>query len=211
MKTRIILTTSFFINIIFFVIGILLVSRTDITVLRRGMDDFGLLAPLAYVILFTGLSIIPFNPVPKNVLTYFALVSFGPAKALIFTLLSDAIGISVNYAWAKKFEALIPPDVKDKLNPMKGKQGWLVLVVHRFSPVLEGFAGADYPSYIAGLVKFPYWLFLVITLGVWAFMESIYFFGLNILLMDPAITGIVVAIMIFSLSYTVLTFLEKSR
>jgi uncharacterized membrane protein YdjX (TVP38/TMEM64 family) len=210
-KTRIILTISFFINIIFFIIGIVLISRTDITVLRRGMEEFGLLAPVLYIILYTGLCIVPFNPVPKNVVTYFGLASFGPFDALIYTLIGDSIGVTLNYLWAKKFEALIPDVAKDNLSGLRGKRAWLVLIVNRFKPVLEGFAGADYTSYLAGLVKMPYFLFLFITVAVWAVLDAIYFYGLNILLLEPSITGIIVAIMIFSLSYTVLTFLEKRR
>lgn len=210
-KTRIILTISFFINIIFFVIGIVVISGTDVAVLRRGMEDFGFVAPILYIILYTGLSVVPFNPVPKNVVTYFGLASFGPFDALIYTLMGDATGVTINYIWAKKFEALIPDMVKENMGGLRGKRAWLILIINRVKPVLEGFAGADYTSYMAGLVKMPYILFLIITVVVWAALETIYFYGLNILLMEPTITGIIVAIMIFSLSYTVLTFLEKRR
>jgi uncharacterized membrane protein YdjX (TVP38/TMEM64 family) len=208
-KTRLVLTFSFFVNIIFFVVGIIFISRTDITVLRNGMDEFGIIAPIIYIVLYTGLFIVPFNPVPKNVLTYFALASFGPFEALIYTLLGDFIGVSINYFWAKKFEMLIPDQVKEKLSNLKGNKRWFALILSRISPVLDGFVAADYPSYIAGLIKMPYFLFILITIFVWGILETVYFYGLNILIMDPTIMGIIVAVMIFSLSYTLLTFLEK--
>jgi uncharacterized membrane protein YdjX (TVP38/TMEM64 family) len=104
---------------------------------------------------------------------------------------------------------LIPDQVKEKLSNLKGNKRWFALILSRISPVLDGFVAADYPSYIAGLIKMPYFLFILITIFVWGILETVYFYGLNILIMDPTIMGIIVAVMIFSLSYTLLTFLEK--
>jgi uncharacterized membrane protein YdjX (TVP38/TMEM64 family) len=208
-KTKVLLLITIIINFVFFILGFKLLSSTNVAYVKSLIAQFGVFAPLAYVSVYTVLFIIPFNPLPKNVITYFALVSFGPLWALLLTLIADMIGVSIDYGVGRWFHQFIPKGTQKNFEEFSKKNGWWALVLSRLLPATEGFAGADLPSYAAGIVKMPFLIFIIATFIPWLILDSIYFYSLNFFLGNKQFLVVFAVLVGLSLVFSVYKLVKK--
>lgn len=169
---------AFLFNFIFFIAGLLILAHFPVGVLRSWIHGFGFKGIIIYIVLYFFLFIIPFNPIPKNVITYFALISFGPFTSLIATLFSDLLAVLFNYFIAYHYYTFFPASLKKTLHTINKVSLWALLIA-RVIPITEGFVGTDFPSYVAGVIKMPLQSFMLATFIPWIAIDTIYFFGLN--------------------------------
>lgn len=198
------------INIICYIIGLVFISRLHYRHPRFSLA-FGPLAPVLFVVTYTLLFIIPFNPIPGVVLGYIGLLSFGPFYVTIYTLVADLIGILINYYAAQYFAKYFSENTKSYLKKFSGRKGWWALMATRMTPMTSGFAGADFPSYAAGIIGMPLGKFLVASMTPWLVMDIVYYYGLNILLTRSRIVIVFVILALASLTLTVYTFYQEEQ
>jgi uncharacterized membrane protein YdjX (TVP38/TMEM64 family) len=191
------------INLIFFVFGYYVLTTIEIDWLRQWMAGFGYYAPVIYVLTYILFFVVPFNPIPKGVITYFALLSFGPLTALILSLMSDFVSITINYSLFRNFHSLLSNKKLDMIKAFAKKNGWQALLVMRTLPITNGYTGADFPSYASGIVRMPYLQFIVASMTPWIIQHIIYFFGIEALLGTPFIVPLFILFIIFSVGYTI--------
>lgn len=176
----------------------LILSNVSLPAVRTWVHGFGFFGVSVYIALYLFLFIIPFNPIPKNVVTYFALISFGPILALVTTLFADLLGVLFNYFVAFRFYRFFPIPLKKTLHQFEDISFW-ALFVARIVPVTEGFVGADFPSYAAGAIKMPLVSFLVATFIPWIIIDTIYFFSLEHFIGNRYLIPIFIIIIAFSI------------
>lgn len=198
MKQKNIVLWTFLFNLLFFIIGLLILSHIPLFTVRTWIHGFGFFGVSVYIVLYFFLFIIPFNPIPKNVVTYFALVSFGPILALATTLFADLLGVLFNYSIALRFHRFFPNPWKKSLRQFEDISFW-ALFVARIIPVTEGFVGADFPSYGAGAIKMPLASFLIATFIPWIVIDTIYFFSLNYFIGSKLLIPVFIIVVGFSL------------
>lgn len=199
------------INVLCYLIGLAFLARIDIQVLRMWLASFDGLAPFAFIFVYTLLFIIPFNPIPATVIAYFALISFGPLYATLYTVIADTIGILINYYVARHFSSYFSERTKSYLQKLSGKHSWWALMAARVTPMTAGFAGADFPSYAAGLLGMPIPRFLVVSLVPWIVIDILYYYGLNLFVSSKKIALVFALLAILSLSLTIIKFYTTEK
>ena len=207
-----------FINVCFYILGLILISRFGTHTLRMWLSGFGVYTALAFITIYTLLFIIPFNPIPAAVVAYFGLISFGPFYATVYTIIADIFGVLINYYIARHFSQYFIHHFKSYLKestPIKSgstsRKSWWALMMSRVTPMTSGFSGADFPSYAAGIIGMPVWRFLTASITPWIFMDIVYFYGLDIFLRRRKFIIIFVILAIASLTLTIYNFYTSEK
>jgi len=192
------LILTLLVNIIFFIAGLFFLSHFSVTSIQSWVHGFGFIGVFVYVALYFFMFIIPFNPIPKNIAAYFALVSFGPGLALITTLFAGFLGVMANYFIAFRYYNFFPNSLKKGLHRFDDVSFW-ALLLFRIAPITEGFTGPDFPSYAAGIMKMPLPKFLVATFVPWVIIDAIYFFSLNHFISNKYLILVFIVVIGFSI------------
>lgn len=195
------LLLSIILNILFFLLGFELFTFVGIDHLRHWIEGFGVFAPLGYGLLYFALLIIPFNPVPKLTVMYFALLSFRPLSALIATLLAELAGISVNYFLAKRFSQFFINRFGKNFQEMVHYFGSSAILVSRLLPAGGKYVGTDFPSYAAGFLEIPFWHFVLASMIPWLVLDALYFYALDYFADNKLLFYLFIPLFVASMGY----------
>lgn len=174
--------------IILLLIIITLVSREltiglKVEALRHFFSSFGVLTPIIYIAVFILGEIIPGGSSVNSVLYYIAGFIFNFELAVVFTLIADAVGVTINFLISRYFGE----DILKKILSKKQFSGvesftqtisWELIALFRLVPFITTF-GIDIVSYAAGLSDISYIEFLLATLIPWALVNTIQFYSIN--------------------------------
>jgi uncharacterized membrane protein YdjX (TVP38/TMEM64 family) len=203
MRRNRLLLLSLVINLIFFIVGYFVLIQVNVNWLRDWISSYGYFAPVVYVLVYILFFVVPFNPFPKSIITYFSLLSFGPFNALMLTLLADVVSITINYSLFRNFHRLLSDRRKKMISKFSSKNGWKALLVARTFPITNGYSGADFPSYAAGVSKMPYLEFILASMAPWIVLDIVYFYGAETVIHSSMVIPVFTIFVTFSVVYAI--------
>lgn len=132
--------------------------------IRNWVDQFGWFGPI--VILLTMVAQMFLLVIPTIALMLVAILAYGSFWGSLLVLVAIFVASSVgygiaNYLGTQFIDRLIGHKAEEKMENFLKKYGFWAIFITRLNPFLSN----DAISFVAGLVKMPYWKFIGATLA----------------------------------------------
>ena len=143
--------------------GLGLIWQGDLDGIRAWSDELGWRAPLITGVLMIVQGIAA--PIPAILVTAANSFLFGPFWGGLYSILTANIAASICYGLGRGYgtviiDSLISRQSVDRYESFFQKHGWLTVLIARLIPLVP----FDPISYIAGMVRMPFWSFFLATM-----------------------------------------------
>jgi len=174
------------------------------------INTFGVLAPIAYIIIMFFAIII--SPIPSLPLVVLAAGFFGPFLAAIYSIIGAMIGAVAAFFISKVFARdVIQEYYKDTVKKLdKYNENYLALVI--FGTRLIPLFNFDVISYASGLTKVRFWKFAAATLFGMIPMTFLFAYSGKVLFAGNAALTVILSIALFYILYksnSILKYIKK--
>jgi uncharacterized membrane protein YdjX (TVP38/TMEM64 family) len=144
--------------------GVILASRADLPGMRQWAAVLGWLAPLVTGVLMIVQAIAA--PIPAVLVTAANSFLFGPFWGGLYSIFTANVAAAICYGLGRGYGTLLVDYLVSRQAVLRyesffRQHGWLTVLIARLIP----FVPFDPVSYVAGIVRMPFWMFFWATLA----------------------------------------------